>query len=179
MASQVMQDRGRMITEAELLAIARRAADPPPGRTPEEVIDEALRLAGVEGDYQRSREWRELWHLAASLVVSIWRARRGADPDRSRPVLRYSRTLAHQRLAALTAGDFWRWYSAGESQAKIARRLGLSPHAVGQRSRELGFRLQPRPGRGAIVVIAGPCLGCGAESDSQYCPRCRPTVSVA
>lgn len=159
--------------------VALRAADSPPGRTPGEVIDEALRLAGVEGDYQTSREWRELWHLAASLVVHIRRARRGADPDGPRPALRFSRTLSQQRLDALTAEDFWRWYTAGESQAKIARRLGLSAHAVGERSRELGFRLRPRPGRGPIVVLAGPCIGCGAESKSEYCPRCRRTAEVA
>jgi hypothetical protein len=108
MESEVMPDRGRVMTESELRAIARRAADPPAGMVPADVIDQALREAGVPGDYGTSAEYRRLWHRLAGLTCDIFRARLqelGVDvvrtQRRSRHVRRYPAPLAqlaHQVL---------------------------------------------------------------------------------
>jgi len=66
------------MTESELRAIASRAADPPAGMRPADVIDQALREAGVPGDYSSNDEYRWLWNRAAGLTCDIFRERLAA-----------------------------------------------------------------------------------------------------
>ncbi|HEX7119132.1 MAG TPA: hypothetical protein VF212_10105 [Longimicrobiales bacterium] len=97
-----------MMTESELRAIARRAADPPAGMAPADVIDQALREAGIPGDYSTSAEYRRLWHRLAQSTCDIFRARLqtlGVDVVRTQRRSRYVRCypvplaqLAHQVL---------------------------------------------------------------------------------
>ena len=63
------------MTESELRAIARRAADPPAGMRPADVIDQALREAGIAGDYSSNDEYRWLWNRAAGMTCDIFRKR--------------------------------------------------------------------------------------------------------
>lgn len=49
--------------ELDVEAIGRRAAHPPHGTTPDDLIERALHAAGVSGSWATSREYRELWYL--------------------------------------------------------------------------------------------------------------------
>lgn len=110
MTSNVMTDRGRVMTEAELRAIARRAADPPAGMRPAEVIDQALREAGVPGDYSSNDEYRWLWNRAAGLTCDIFRERLAAmalengatiSQRRRRPAFRYNVAVSEAAFEVL------------------------------------------------------------------------------
>src|SRR5690606_36492237 len=104
-----LPDRGGRMTAADLdlQAIARRAADAPPGTTPAALIDRALREAGVEGSYQTSRQYRRLWHQAAQYTCDILRERllaagvqasrtAGRGPRRAFRRRRYDRPIGDQ-----------------------------------------------------------------------------------
>jgi hypothetical protein len=49
--------------ELDVEAIGRMAMRPPEGMTPDELIERALRAAGVHGSWSSSREYREVWYL--------------------------------------------------------------------------------------------------------------------
>lgn len=151
-----LPDRGGRMTAADLdlQAIARRAADAPPGMTPAALIDQALREAGVEGSYQTSRQYRRLWHQAAQYTCHILRERllaagvqasrtAGRGPRRAFRRRRYDRPIGDQvyevlreageplRLVEITARLNARGCPAGYSTVKQALRRHAAVESVG------------------------------------------------
>ena len=128
MESEVMPHRGRMMTESWLRAIARRAADPPAGMRPAEVIDQALREAGVPGDYN-SPQYRKLWNLAAGMTCDIFRERLAAaalangamiSQRPQRPAFRYDVSVSQAAYEVLRGAG--RPLRLSEIQARLVQR---------------------------------------------------------
>jgi len=116
------------LPELDLRAIARRAADPPAGMRPADVIDQALREAGVPGDYN-SPQYRKLWNLAAGMTCDIFRKRLAAmalangatiSQRPRRPAFRYH--VAVSKVAYEVLRDAGRPLRLTEIHARLVQR---------------------------------------------------------
>lgn len=154
-----------ILEEVDVLSIAEKALDPEPGKTPDQVIEEELRAAGIEGEFATSREFARLYQRCCGEYSDLI----GAQPTRA--------------ADSLTAAELWAAYTDGVSQQTIARSLGLRLTAFVSRSFDLGFVRARDPENGWVYKLSeGPCLGCGepcpiTDLDStHHCTSCQESA---
>lgn len=84
-------------------AVARRAADPPEGMAPADVIDAAMDEAGVLGTYTTNPEYRRLWNRIAGLTCDILREREATEQPPAREWRRFDAPLWELAYTAIVA----------------------------------------------------------------------------
>ena len=147
------------LTKDAAVRIARLALFPPPGMSPDALIERELESLGMHGPYLKSIEFQRAHQRVCDLRAEL-REKEG-------------------RIAVETidASYFWAAYEGGMTQSKMSRLLHVDQTAIASRSADLGFVLT-RSGP-YWTVTTGPCLGCGeplareALDASHACLSCR------